>query len=215
MKTISRLIALLLFLFSCSIYTQEIGKEVVKKEFSNLEEALKSPEKVYKLLLDNQNLPLDKSALSKFVNLEYLSLKNDGLDKLPLEIISLKSLKILDISGNNFKELPEQISELQFLEELYLNDEKNLNIPKTLKTLSKMPNLKTLHLENDNLYAIPKELFSLKNLENIFLNDNHLKNLPKKIKTLDHLKYLDLKNNFQTPEIQEIKNMNFGFKINL
>jgi hypothetical protein len=34
------------------------------------------------------------------------------------------------------------------------------------------------------------------------------------LEALEHLKYLDLKDNYIKPELQDMKNLNFGFKIN-
>jgi Leucine-rich repeat (LRR) protein len=88
-----------------------------------------------------------------------------------------------------------------------------MNLPKTLSILSNLPKLKTLHLENDNLSKLPSEILLFKNLENLYLNQNNFKKIPE-IQTLDHLKYLDLRDNKIKPELQDMKNLNFGFKIN-
>jgi Leucine-rich repeat (LRR) protein len=182
-------------------------------EFNSLSEALKNPEKVIRLNLSNQEINVTDEQWLQFINLEYLTLKNDRLKQIPIAITKIKSLKVLDLSGNDFIKLPEEISNLTNLEEIYLNDEKNMNLPKTLSTLAKLPNLKTLHLENDNLSKLPNEILEFKSLENLYLNQNKFKKIPE-IQTLDHLKYLDLKGNDIKPELQDMKNLNFGFKIN-
>jgi Leucine-rich repeat (LRR) protein len=43
---------------------------------------------------------------SKFINLEYLSLKNDHLKEIPSGITKNKTLKSIDLSGNDFAILP-------------------------------------------------------------------------------------------------------------
>ncbi|MDI1316425.1 leucine-rich repeat domain-containing protein [Flavobacterium sp.] len=197
---------IVVLLISFSTYSQiETGKQ-------NIENALLNPEKITSLDLSNSKEDISKIDFSKFVNLEYLTLKNDHLKKIPESISKLKSLKILDLSGNDFKKLPDSFSDLSNLEEIYLNDEKNLNLPKTLKVLMKLPKLKTLHLENDNIESLPSEILNFNNLEYLYLNNNNLKTIPK-IETLDHLKYLDLKDNKIKPELQDMRNLNFGFKI--
>jgi transposase len=52
------------------------------REFNDLNDALKNPERIYRLNLSNQN-KLDGVDWSKFINLEYLSLKNDHLKEIP------------------------------------------------------------------------------------------------------------------------------------
>lgn len=209
MKKIN-LLKIVLLLCSYAVFSQNNDKI---KEYTSLSEALKEPEKVLRLNLSNQNINLSNENWSKFINLEYLSLKNDHLKEIPSAITNIKSLKTIDLSNNEFTNLPEEFSNLTNLEEIYLNDEKNMNLPKTLTILSKLPKLKSLHLENDNLSVLPSELLSFKNLESLYLNNNKFKEIPK-LETLDHLKYLDLKDNNINPELQDMKNLNFGFKIN-
>lgn len=206
----NNLLKIILLLCSCAVFSQNNDKA---KEYTSLSDALKEPEKVVRLNLSNQKINLSNENWSKFINLEYLSLKNDHLKEIPSAILNLKSLKTIDLSNNDFTNLPEGFSNLTNLEEIYLNEEKNMNLPKTLTILSKLPKLKSLHLENDNLSVLPSELLQFKNLESLYLNNNKFKEIPK-LEALDHLKYLDLKDNNINPELQDMKNLNFGFKIN-
>jgi Leucine-rich repeat (LRR) protein len=183
------------------------------KEYTSISEALKEPEKVFRLNLSNQNINISNENWSKFINLEYLNLKGDHLKEIPDGITTIKSLKSIDLSGNDFIYLPQKFLNLTNLEELFLNDEKYLNLPKTLNLLSNLPKLKSLHIENDNLAKLPSEILLLKNLESLYLNNNKFKEVPN-LEALDHLKYLDLKDNKIKPELQDMKNLNFGFKIN-
>ena len=183
MKTKSTLAFVLFIVFSQLVISQKaIDSTQIKKEYSNLEEALKNPEKVYRLNLSNQNIELPKESWSKFINLEYLSFKNDHLKEIPNEIALLKNLKVLDLSGNDFKILPLSFSELSNLEELFLNDEKNMKLYDNIEIISLLPHLRVLHLENDNLSNLPKNIFKLTNLESLFLNHNNFKQIPKDIK---------------------------------
>jgi Leucine-rich repeat (LRR) protein len=206
----NNLLQIVLLLCSYAVFSQNNDKI---KEYTSLSDALKEPEKVLRLNLSNQDINISNENWSKFINLEYLSLKNDHLKEIPSAISNIKSLKTIDLSNNDFTNLPEEFSNLTNLEEIYLNDEKNMNLPKTLSILSKLPKLKSLHLENDNLSVLPSEVLSFKNLESLYLNNNKFKEIPK-LEALDHLKYLDLKDNNINPELQDMKNLNFGFKIN-
>lgn len=114
--------ATVLFILTTSIV---VGQNSDKpKEFTSLSEALKNPEKVIRLNLSNQEMSVTNNDWSKFINLEYLSLKNDHLKEIPIGITKLVSLKTIDLSGNDFVKLPDEFSNLINLEELYLNDEK-------------------------------------------------------------------------------------------
>jgi len=201
---------------TCQTITDSKNKH---KEYTSLEEALKNPEKVYNLNLSNQdNIVVPKEAWAKFTNLETLSFKNDNLKEIPQEIGNLPSLKVLDLSGNDFTALPQSLKKLNHLEELYLNDEKNLFHNQNNQSLNLPLNLRILHLENDNLKNVPKEIYELKKLEQLFLNDNNFNQIPKEMKSLKNLKQLDFHNNKipqQLQQQQEVlnQNQNFGFKI--
>ena len=187
----------------------------IKREFTSLEEALKSPEKVYNLNLSNQNVVIPKDAWSKLINLEILSFKNDHLKEIPQEIGFLKNLKVLDLSGNDFTSLPKSLSELNHLEELFLNDEKYLQFDKNKKTLNLPKNLRILHLEDDNLNNLPKEVYELQNLESLFLNHNNFIEVPKDLQALKNLRKLDFHDNKIPAQLRDMQhqNQNFGFKI--
>jgi Leucine-rich repeat (LRR) protein len=192
-----------------------IDSDKIKKEYTSLEEALKNPEKVYNLNLSNQNVTIPKDAWSKFVNLEVLSFKNDHLKEIPMEIGFLKNLKVLDLSGNDFTSLPKSFSELNHLEELFLNDEKYLQFDKNKKTLNLPKNLRILHLEDDNLSNLPKEVYDLQNLESLFLNHNNFIEVPKDLEGLKNLRQLDFHDNKIPAQLRDLnhQNQNFGFKI--
>ena len=174
-----------------------------------------NPETIISLDLSNSKINLEKVDFSKFVNLEYLSLKDDHLKELPKELFLLKKLKTLDLSGNDFTVLPKDFSKLKTLEKLYLNDEKNLNLPQSLSVLAQLPNLKSLYLDNDRINYMPREVLKLKNLEYLSLRQNALKEFPRNINSLSHLKHLYLNENSVPLDNVELKNINFGFEIDL
>lgn len=214
MKTLFHTLFLIIFSQIASSQAS-IDSTKIKKEFTSLEEALKNPEKVYNLNLSNQNITVPKEAWPKFINLEILSFKNDHLKEIPQEIGLLKKLKVLDLSGNDFTSLPKSLSELNHLEELFLNDDKYLQFEKNSKTLHLPKNLRILHLENDNLNNLPKEVYEMKKLEGLFLNNNNFIEIPKDLNGLKNLKQLDFHGNKIPAQLQEVQNQNqnFGFKI--
>ena len=99
----------IIFISICSILLfnslRLIGQSVdsvgIDKEFTQVEEAVKVPERVYRLNLSNQSFKKFPEGLSKFINLQYLSLRNDYLKEVPLEVTELKNLRVLDLGGND------------------------------------------------------------------------------------------------------------------
>jgi Leucine-rich repeat (LRR) protein len=198
MMSLKSILFLMLFIMLYSIGIAQTDSSQVIKEYNSIEEALKNPEKVYRLNLSNQKVQIPKEAWSRFVNLEFLSFKNDHLEEIPQEISLLKKLKVLDLSGNDFTTLPKSFSELYNLEELFLNDEKKFNLNANIDIISFLPRLKILHLENDSLLKLPKNIFKLNHLEKLFLNSNSFSEIPDEL----------------SPEILDKEKLNFGFKIN-
>ncbi len=214
MMSLKSILFLMIFIMLYSIGIAQTDSLQVIKEYNSIEEALKNPEKVYRLNLSNQKVQVPKDAWSRFVNLEFLSFKNDHLEEIPQEISLLKKLKVLDLSGNDFTTLPKSFSELYNLEELFLNDEKKFNLNANIDIISFLPRLKILHLENDSLLKLPKNIFKLNHLEKLFLNSNSFSEIPNELRSLNHLQYLDMKDNKIRPEILDKEKLNFGFKIN-
>lgn len=212
-KYTSIFLLLFTFLFQSVQAQTSPDSSIMKKEFDNLDDALKNPQNVLRLNLSNQKFQIPDSIWLKFVNLQYLSLKNDHLKKLPEGIGNLKNLKVLDLSGNDLSMLPTTFTQLSNLEELYLNDDKKFRFDKNIPILSKLPKLKSLHIENDGLQKLPKNIFQLDNIESLYLNKNRLKKIPLEIKELKNLKYLDLQDNkFKIPS-QNIQDIDYGLKI--
>lgn len=206
---------LLIILMICNhrIIGQNVDSLQATKEFTELEEAFKAPEQVYRLNLSNKSLKEFPIGLSKFKNLQYLSLRNDHLKSIPEEIASLQKLKVLDLGGNDFEVLPIEFAKLKNLEELYLDDDKKLNLSKDFDILGRLPKLKTLHLENDGIKKIPLNINKLKHLENLYLGNNLLHFVPKEVTGLKNLKYLDLYHNPLSPNLNLNQQQESGLKI--
>jgi Leucine-rich repeat (LRR) protein len=212
--SIKSILSSFLLIILCNIGTAQTDSSIVNKEYRSIEEALKNPDQVYRLDLSNQNIFVPNDVWSKFINLEYLSLKNDHLKELPSEIGTLKKLKVLDLSGNDFIVLPKSFSELYNLEELFLNEEKRFNLDENIEVLSLLPHLRILHLENDQLNKLSKKIYRLNHLESLYLNNNKFKEFPTELKEMPNLKYLDFHDNKLSPlELQNFQSQNFGIKI--
>ncbi|HAO05933.1 MAG TPA: hypothetical protein DCQ50_02870 [Chryseobacterium sp.] len=181
-----------------------------KYEFKHIKEANENPEKVLRLNLNLATENIEDVDWKKFKNLEYLSLKDLHLKKIPDEIGFLSKLKVLDVSGNDFRVLPSNFIQLKNLEELFLNDEKNIDLSKNIDLISNMKNLKVLHIENDGLKKLPANFWKLNYLESVYLNDNQLKdfNLPKS--KMKNLKNIYLNDNLFVPSDIDRLNSQYG-----
>lgn len=101
-----------------------------------------------------------------------LNRSNQGLTKLPPEILAMTNLQHLDVSSNHLTgALPAEIRHLQNLEILDISNNKMTGLPAELGQLSK---LRVLSASNNKLTGIPHELGNLQNLEVLDLSDNDI-----------------------------------------
>lgn len=118
-----------------------------------------------------------KYNVSENANLFDLSLQNKELKYITVNMLS-RNLKLIDLQNNKLESLPEEVSDLCFLEKLKVDH----NVLKVLPyRLDKLTNLNTLTASNNRLEFLPPSLESLEKLEILLLNDNKIQNLPKRI----------------------------------
>jgi leucine-rich repeat protein SHOC2 len=178
-----------------NIKSQIVNYNYKDSTFTNFNSAIANPKNVYKLQLSNQRLNTDSLDLSVFTNLQILTLTSDSLYNLPIGLEKLEFLKVLDISANNFTLLPEKIAQIPNLEELYLNQEKHLDLDQSFKVINKITHLKRLHLDSIPNFKLPKNLTINNNIEYLSLRYDGLENIPNQLKKFKHLKTLDLEGN--------------------
>jgi hypothetical protein len=88
--SITTFLSILFSLIAFTSTAQNSDTAIYIKNFTNLEEALKNPNEVFRLDLSNQLLNNTQlEALTKFKNLRFLSLKNDHLKEVPKSISEL------------------------------------------------------------------------------------------------------------------------------
>lgn len=145
--------------------------------YENLEEALKNPDKVYRLDLRKNKLKTFPLEILKFKNLQELDLSKNKLDSLPEQIGTLTNLHLLNVSGNNLEYLPDSIGELI--------------------------NLKKLVASRNSLQALPKRIGDLQHLEILDLWENNLSVFPEEMRKLKKLRWMDLRVILLNDEDQE------------
>lgn len=136
--------------------------------------------------------------ISKFTSLVSLNaplcISGSDYDNFFDVLSQLTSLEELDISNNNLSTIPESIANLVNLKALYLNGNKFYSIPNSILKLS---NLKYLELSQCELNELPKDINNLSNLISLELSENYLSSLPTSISNMTSLRYLGFdKNNF-------------------
>jgi len=105
-------------------------------------------------------------------SLTSLNRSDQGLTKLPPEILQMTNLQYLDVSSNRLTgALPAEIRHLQNLEILDISNNQMTGLPAELGQLAK---LRVLNASNNKLTGIPHELGNLQNLEVLDLSDNDI-----------------------------------------
>ena len=170
------------------------AEEEYKKEndYTSLSEALKEPEKVYRLALGGKQLTHLPSEIGKLTNLKVLHLWGNKLKELPSEIGKLTHLEDLVLNRNQLTELSPEIGKLKNLRRLLLS---NNQLSQITPEIGKLINLRYLDLCNNLLEKLPKEIGNLEKLSKFTLCSNQLKQVPAEIGNLKSLGHIDLSNN--------------------
>lgn len=151
-----------------------------------------SLDKVTKLDLSSQDLSEVPEEITKFYNLQYLSVQNNQIKSLPTFIKKLQKLEILDLDSNYFARLPAELGDLTNLQELSMDNNELKSLPKTLGNLK---NLKKLKASFNQINHVFDELGELTNLQMLDLSFNKLSDIPENFGKMKNLTHLNLKNN--------------------
>ena len=169
-------ITIILALFLCVLFSQKTKAQNQLLDsltldtvtaFTSIDEALKNPEQVIKLVLRKKRLKKFPLEIFKFTNLQYLDLSKNDIEDIPAEIGQLKNLQYFAISRNGLEEFPTQIGGLT--------------------------NLFYLEANNNNLTSLPAEIGKLEKLKTFDLWSNDIDTFPNEIKNLKSLQLLDLR----------------------
>jgi Leucine-rich repeat (LRR) protein len=126
------------------------------KEYKSLDEALKEPDKVFKLsltALQGGKLPAD---VAKLPNLQAIFLAgNAALDlKQVLDQLSTLPIQELYLRENQLSALPPEVAKLQNLRQLDLSFNKYTTLP---AEIGKLPNLQILNLLENKFVDVEKD----------------------------------------------------------
>jgi hypothetical protein len=182
--------------------------------FESLEQALRSPEKVKRLVLQTEDhalrhLPARLGTLTNLEALEIACLEN--LEDLPDEIGQLRRLEELVIDNGNGCQmnvsLPRSIGRLENLRVLRLYgalDPRDLGsdapVPRSKikslpETVSRLRRLEELDLGRNGIRSVPPPVASLRGLKRLGLDYNAIREIPPFVGTLKNLEELSLRSN--------------------
>ncbi|XP_068022070.1 leucine-rich repeat-containing protein 58 [Melanerpes formicivorus] len=133
---------------------------------------------------------LGQAALSR--SLRVLNLSGNRFPEVPPSLFGLRGLRSLSLGGNRLHGIPPDIQELRSLEFLYLGGNFITSIPPELANL---PSLSYLVLCDNKIQSIPPQLAQLHSLRSLSLHNNLLTYLPREILNLVHLEELSLRGN--------------------
>ena len=131
-----------------------------KPEYTDILEAVKNPNNVYKLNLRKKKLKKIPYEVFSFTNLQTLNLSKNKITEIPGDIGKLASLEVLDISANDIDSLPDEIGNLVNIKKLILNQ--NI-IPVLPSGIGKLTKMTLLDLWGNEIQELPDEITNLKN----------------------------------------------------
>lgn len=135
--------------------------------YTDLQEALKFPEKVVRLELRKKKLKEFPKEIFQFKNLQWLDVGKNSLTQLPDSIYKLENLQYLNVSRNKLSSLPKEIG--------------------------KMTNLVYINANNNDLSGLPPQIGNLERLRVLDLWSNDLSDFPESLSRLKELRVLDIR----------------------
>ena len=133
-----------------------------------------------------------ESAIREKEKVTHLCIHRRTLAEWPDEFFSFPQLRSLDLSQNGLSRLPEQLLQLKSLEELIITENKLSAFP---DFLFQLPNLKVINLRGNSIAEWPSQLNNFHQLLHLSLSQNQLKRFPPSLEHFKNLKVLDLSHN--------------------
>jgi Leucine-rich repeat (LRR) protein len=159
-KILYLLISFFLVIQTLTGYSQPLDSIslAAKPIFTSLDEALKTPNEVYRLHLRKQKLKKLPIEVFKFNNLQDLDISKNKLTELPSGIENLPNLVLFDASSNNLTTIPAEIGQCIYLKKLVLNRNYIEELPSTMANLI---HLEYLDLWSNSIIEFPQAMDKL------------------------------------------------------
>lgn len=134
------------------------------------------------------------------------------MSELKTKITKYPQLEVLDLSGNNLRELPEELCRLKKLKRVNISNNNHLNWSQALFTLSECPKLSSLILSNNSMAVLPAEIYHFDGLQELILDGNRINpfsdrnamNLPE---TLQRISLIDCDIPYISRESKKLKKL--------
>lgn len=128
-------------------------------------------------------------------SLEQLQVSWCKLTRVDMRMLSLKALRVLDLSNNHIKKLPVTIGDLSSLNQLNLQNNQLESFSEALCLSTLQKTLQTLDLSHNQLRFLPPQFCQLRELTTLKVDDNQLVCLPFHIGRLSKLRFLSAAHN--------------------
>eukprot|EP00092_Neocalanus_flemingeri_P003083 GFUD01003292.1.p1 GENE.GFUD01003292.1~~GFUD01003292.1.p1 ORF type:complete len:378 (+),score=92.14 GFUD01003292.1:114-1247(+) len=147
-----------------------------------------------RLDFSNNSIALVCDAITSLTSLTHLILRNNLItdNDLPKDMIGMRSLRTLNLSGNRLTCLPPQLLDISSLRNLFLGAN---NIKEVTSGINRLRRLRLLYLGGNELKSLPDEIGELPYMQVLLLSDNKLKKLPLSLCNLSRLQCLHLHHN--------------------
>lgn len=185
----------LIVLVWCGAKAQRLDSATLadEPEYTDLAEALLTPEKVYKLDLHKQKLKEIPKDVYKLKNLQELNVSKNKLKELPKDIDTLKNLEVINASANDIDTIYAEIGNCIHLKKLILNQNVIAHLPSTIGNLTE---LFFLDMWGNEIQEFPKEIAKLQNT----------------LKVVD-LRVINIKDNMQEEMVKLLPNTKIFFSL--
>lgn len=158
----------------------------------NLQTASNNKAAITALYLHNCQLNAIPALVFELPKLKYLDLSQNNFKQIPHSITRIKHLEGLDLSGNPIEVFPDFLAQLPLLHQLNLSDNRIEQLPNDINRLQQLVELR---LANNTIRKLPDTLFQIPNLVSLDCSNNKIKIIPPNVGRLKQLKFLSLSNN--------------------